>query len=124
GRRLGLGQQRDRLLRAIGAGGLVVVGAEDQRRAPEAGRALRILRRRRGERAARLLVVEGVGQAQALIEPALRLGRARRDRAMVVAEVVVPNSTTHARLMSPPPVGKRSTGCPDSSRPGTRTPAR
>ena len=72
-----LAEQRERLLRAIGAGRLVVVGAEHERRAPEADRAGRIAARApAANERPRLFVVEGVGQAQPLIEAALRVGHA------------------------------------------------
>ena len=77
-------------LRAVGQHRHVVVGAEGPGDAPEAGRAAGVELGGAGERARRLVVVEAVGQAQALVEVALRLGRGRPHRAGQGSEVVEP----------------------------------
>jgi hypothetical protein len=64
----------------------VIVGADGQRDAPPAHRALRIERCRFGEGTRRLVVVEGPEEAHTLIEKSQRLRRIGADRAVEIAQ--------------------------------------
>ena len=74
-------------LLALGVGGKVDVGPERERDAPQAHRALGVDLRAALEGADRLFVIEGIGEAQALIEILLRFRR-RPDGALVGAQII------------------------------------
>ena len=89
----------------IGVRRVVVVRALRDGDTPEAHRTLRIQARRLSERLLRLVVVERVDQPQALIEPALRVGRSRRDPVRVAAERIVEHRTAVRCVLSVRHVG-------------------
>ena len=88
------------LLRRLRRDRRVDVRPERERHAPVAHRAVGIDRRGLLERANRLGVVERVGQRQALVEVALRLGRRGRDLVVQVAEVVVERRLRRSRFLA------------------------
>src|SRR5262249_31389314 len=76
----------------------VDVGAEHQRLAPRAHRAVRIVLLRGAEGAPRLGMIEAIGQAQALVEIALRNGTLGGDRRGERAEIVEQRRITRRRI--------------------------
>jgi hypothetical protein len=78
--------------------GQIVVGTRGIGDAPVRHGAARVVLQRLAEALDRFPVVEGEGPDQAAIEPQLRLGRRRRDRPAVLAEIVV----GHGSPLPPP----------------------
>ncbi len=75
--------------RIVEVPGQVVVRARGIGDAPMRHGAAGIMLQRLGEAFDRFLVIEGIDPVQTAVEPELRLGRFRRDRAAVPAEIVV-----------------------------------
>src|SRR5690606_29149711 len=91
-------QPRTGVGRVRGVHGRIDVGTEHERRAPPAHGAGGIELRRLQEGALGGVVVEPVGQGQALVEPALHLGNGAGDGEAVVPEALEEDRADRGRL--------------------------